>query len=136
MQAIEPPIPLKQPVKKSRSATRRKSRQQSFPHQAIALETTAKLVANLVLSAAAVCALIQLLPYRRAVQEKLQEIQAEVTVTQGRVAQAKADLGRYFDPTLAKSIMQEYTNRVDPQQRQIIWVEPGAPEPEAPAPQP
>lgn len=136
MQATQPAIPPLKPVKNSRRASRRRTKPRNHPYQAIALETTAKLVTNLIFSAVATSALIQLLPSHRAVQEKLREIQAEVQVTQGRVDRAKASLGRYFDPSLAKSVMQEHTNRTDPQQRQIIWVEKGENDPEGSTPRP
>lgn len=121
MQAIQPATPPVQPEKTARR--RRKANPRNNAHQAIAVEITAKLVANLVLSICATSALIQLLPHHHSAQQKLREIQAEVKLTQGRVDQVRSDLNRYFDPAAAKSIMQEQTNRVDPQQRQIIWVE-------------
>ncbi len=91
---------------------------------------------NMVLSVCATSALIQLLPHYRAVQEKLHEIQAEVNLTQGRVNQSRSDFNRYFDPSLAKTVMQEQSNRVDPQQRPVILQEPDSPEAQESSPQP
>jgi hypothetical protein len=90
----------------------------------------------MVLSVCATSALIQLWPHYRAVQEKLQEIQAEVNLTQGRVNQSRSDFNRYFDPSEAKSVMQEQSNRVDPQQRPVILQESETPEAEEPTQQP
>lgn len=85
---------------------------------------------NIVISVCAASALIQLLPHYQAVQEKLQEIQAEVNLTQGRVDKSRSDFNRYFDPSLAKSAMQEQSNRIDPQQRPVILQESQTPEAE------
>ena len=137
MQAIQPTVTPLRPVKNPPRATpRRSSRQRSYPHQAIAAETGVKLAVNVVLSVCATSALIQLLPHYRAVQEKLQEIQAEVNLTQGRVDKSRSDFNRYFDPSQAKSVMQEQSNRVDPQQRPVILQEPQAPDAEESTPQP
>jgi len=94
------------------------------------------LAVNMVLSVCATSALIQLWPHYWAVQEKLQEIQAEVNLTQGRVNQSRSDFNRYFDPSEAKSVMQEQSNRVDPQQRPVILQESETPEAEESTQQP
>ena len=127
MQAIQPAIPPVQPEKSDRRLQSTKTRsKRSSPHQAIAIETVAKLATNLVLSVCAASALVQILPYHRSVQEKLREIQGEVKLTQGRVDRVRTDFNRNFDPAQAKSIMQEQTNRVDAQQRPVVWVEKGS----------
>jgi hypothetical protein len=124
MHAIQPPIP---PVQREqgdpRLQIRRKRSQRSHPHQALVIESLAKLTTNLVLSLFAASALLQLLPYHRSVQAKLREIQGEVKLTQGRVERARADFNRNFDPTQADSIMQEQSNRIAPNQRPVVWVE-------------
>jgi hypothetical protein len=143
MQAIQPTVNPLQPVKNSPRnsprvavAPRRSSHQRSYPHQALAAETGVKLALNMVLSVCATSALIQLLPHYRGVQEKLQEIQVEVNLTQGRVNQSQSDFNRYFDPSLAKSGMVEQSNRIDPQQRPVILPESETPEVEEPIQQP
>lgn len=140
MQAIQPTVtPLKSVKNSPRVAVaprRSSSRQRSYPHQALAAETGVKLAVNMVLSVCATSALIQLWPHYRAVQEKLQEIQAEVNLTQGRVNQSRSDFNRYFDPNEAQSVMQEQSNRVDPKQRPVILQELGTPEAEEPTQQP
>jgi hypothetical protein len=122
MQAIQPTVTPLRPVKTPPRATPRRSnsssRQRSYPHQTLAAETGVKLAVNLVLSVCATSALIQLWPHYRAVQEKLHEIH------------------RYFDPSLAKTVMQEQSNRVDPQQRPVILQEPEAPDSEESTSQP
>lgn len=82
------------------------------------------LAVNLLLSATAVVALTQLIPYQKSQQEKLQEMQSQVKVAQGQVSQVKEQFDRNFDPQQARQIMQEQTNRIDPQQRHIILVHP------------
>jgi len=137
MQAIQPTVTPLRPVKNSpRVASGTSSRPCSYPHQTLAAEAGVKLAVNIVLSVCATSALIQLLPHYRAVQEKLQEIQAEVNLTQKRVNQSRSDFNRYFDPSLAKTVMQEQSNRVDPQQRPVILQELDAPEAEESSPQP
>jgi hypothetical protein len=124
MQAIQPTVTPLKPVQNSPRVVRRtSSRPRSHPHQTLAAETGVKLTVNIVISVCAASALIQLWPHYRAVQEKLQEIQAEVNLTQGRVDKSRSDFNRYFDPSQAKSAMQEQSNRVDPQQRPVILQE-------------
>lgn len=85
----------------------------------------ARLIVNIVLSAAAIAGLVQLLPYHLSQQAKLREIRAEVKRTEGRVHNLRSDFSRSFDPGQAKSVMQEQSYRVDPNQRQIVWQEQG-----------
>ena len=136
MQATQPTVTPLQPVKNSPRVAPRSSRQRSYPHKTLGAETGVKLAVNMVLSVCASSAVIQLWPHYRAVQEKLHEIQAEVNLTQGRVNQSRANFNRYFDPSLAKTVMQEQTNRSDPQQRPVILQEPEVPEAEESTPQP
>ncbi|MEG4321820.1 MULTISPECIES: hypothetical protein [unclassified Microcoleus] len=138
MQAIQPTVTPLRPVKTPPRVTPRRSssRQRSYPHQTLAAETGVKLAVNMVLSVCATSALIQLWPHYRAVQEKLHEIQAEVNLTSERVEKSRSDFNRYFDPSQAKSVMQEQSNRVDPQQRPVILQDPQAPDAEESTPQP
>lgn len=119
MNAIQPLRPL-QPVETRRVLQRRSCRRRS--EQFMALQTVAKLTVNVLLSAVAVSALVKLLPYYQSQQEKLQEIQTEVNMTEGRVDILRTAFSRYFDPQQAKSIMQDQSNRVDPGQRSVFLV--------------
>ncbi|WP_341730936.1 hypothetical protein [Microcoleus sp. EPA2] len=137
MQAIKPTVTPLRPVKNSPRVARGNSRSpRSYPHQTLAAEAGVKLAVNIVLSVCATSALIQLWPHYRAVQEKLQEIQAEVNITEKRVNQSRSDFNRYFDPSLAKTVMQEQSNRVDPQQQPVILQESEAPDAEESTQQP
>lgn len=80
-----------------------------------------KLVANGVISAAAIAALAQLLPYHLSQQSKLREVRAEAKQTEKRVTDLRTNFSRYFDPQQAKSVMQEQSYRRDPTQRQVVW---------------
>lgn len=121
MNALQKPLP---PVRSTRSPRSNSYTSHQKHRRAIALETSIKLTVNLVISGAAITALTQLLPYSIAQQAKLQEVRAEVKTTQGRVSHLKSEFNRYFDPRQAKSIMQEETNRTDPNQRVVVLEEP------------
>jgi hypothetical protein len=86
----------------------------------MALETTAKIGVNVVISAAALSALVQLLPYHWSQQDKLREIRTEVKQMEERVNSLQAEFSRNFDPRQTKSIMQEQGYRFDPRQRQVV----------------
>ena len=124
MNAIQPSRPPLKPDEPRRSPQKKSQRsRRPNPYRVIALETTAKLTVNVVLSAAAVYGLCQLLHYQWFQQEKLQEVRTEVKLTQERVNLLRTDFDRYFDPLQAKSVMQEQSNRVETGQRQIILLD-------------
>jgi cell division septum initiation protein DivIVA len=87
-------------------------------------EITVKLVVNGILTGVAAIALAKLIPYNLQQRDELSQLQAEVTEVQQRVDLLQADLDRQFDPQQASSIMQEQSYRVDPYQRQVVWLSP------------
>ena len=89
----------------------------------LVVETTFKLAVNVTLSVAAASTLMRILPYQLSQQEKLQEIRAEVNVTEGRVNRLRDNFSHHFDPQQTKTIMQEQSNRVDPKQLQVVWTD-------------
>lgn len=116
-------IPSASPFRRPR--TRRISQQRRTQNRRLlTVETTVKLGVNLILSAFSISALIQILPHHRSVSEKVQDIRAEVKMTEERVAKEREEFSRYFDPQQTQSIMQEQGNRIDPSQKPIIWIEP------------
>lgn len=123
MNAIQPSRPTLQPVETKRVARHRRPVKRTGQTTAIALETTAKLAINILFSAAAITALVQLLPYHKSVQVKLQEIDGEINVTQQRVDRLQKNFHDAFDPKQAKTIMQEQSYRVDPARRQIVLLD-------------
>lgn len=89
----------------------------------ITIETTVKLFTNIVISVCVTSAFLKLWPHYQSIQEKLQVIESEIEATTERLNNEKEKFSRYFDPSQAKSIMQEQSNRVDPHQIPIIWLE-------------
>ena len=125
MNAFQPRQPLETVAPRQFVAPKRKTRQRSRlnSYQGIAMENTAKLIVNMALVVGAVSTLVKLLPYNISQQAKLQEISTEVKQTESRVANLQTDFNRSFAPEQAKKIMAEQSNRVDPGQRPIFFVE-------------
>jgi hypothetical protein len=90
------------------------------------VEVTANLAVSVVFSGVAIATLVQLLPYHQSQQAKLQEIKAEVQRTDKRVTQLNGEFTRYFDPMQGKSIMQQESQWVEPNQQQPVWLEESA----------
>lgn len=120
MNAFQPSRPPLQPIQKRRVVPRPKRHLRQRSHRVMALETTAKIAVNLAISAAAVSALTQLLPYHWSQQEKLREIRTEVKLMEGRVNILQAEFSRNFDPRQTKSIMEQQGYRFDPNQRPVV----------------
>ncbi len=123
MNAIQPSRPPLEPVETSRANPRKRRHRRSQPYQVMVLETTAKLAVKVVLSVAAVSALVKILPYQLSQQQKLGEIQTEVKLREGRVNHLQTDFSRYFDPEQEQSVMQEESNRFQPEQRQVVLLD-------------
>ncbi|MBW4651374.1 MAG: hypothetical protein KME06_22190 [Kastovskya adunca ATA6-11-RM4] len=122
MNAFQPSPPPQQPIAPRRRVSQSARRQQQrHPYRAMGCEMLLKLVANGVISAAAIAALAQLLPYHLSQQSKLREVRAEARQTEKRVTDLRTNFSRYFDPQQAKSVMQEQSYRRDPTQRQVVW---------------
>ena len=102
----------------------------------MALEAGAKLAVNCFLAIAALSALVKLVPQNVSQQANLQNIRMEVSAVESRVNLLQADFSRRFDPNQVNSIMREQSGRINPGQRQVIWVTPNAPNPELPAADP
>jgi hypothetical protein len=124
-QPLEPPNPVRQKPM-SRRRLRPKSKSYRYSNGAVAMELTAKIVVNTLLSAAALVTLVKLLPYQFSQQTKLHEVNMEVEEAQQRVNQLKENFRRNFDPQQSRKIMQEQSPKVDPQQRRIIFLEPSS----------
>jgi hypothetical protein len=109
------PLPKQAPRRGRRSDPRRL-------HQGVAIEASLKLGANLILSLAAIAALMKLLPYQQMQQAKLAEVRRAVGETEMRVDKLRSQLNRNFAPEQTKQVMQEQSYRVDPNQRRIFWM--------------
>lgn len=126
MYALKPPTTDQPPIRVRGVARKAQSRKRSHPYRAIAVETGAKLAVNVILSMVAVTALFQLLPYRASQVGKLQELDAAVQSTQGRVQNVQTRFQNFFDPYQARENMQQLTDRIDPMRRKVIWKAPTA----------
>jgi hypothetical protein len=108
-----------------RRVSKRIRRQKSqIPHRAIATEVTTKLGVNLLLSLIAITALFKLLPYNLSQQNSFKELQSKVAETESRVDRLQTDFNHHFDPKQARSVMEEESTRIEPGQRQIVWITP------------
>jgi hypothetical protein len=125
MNAFQPSrTPLQPPITPARTASRPKKHLRQRSYQIMALETSAKITVNLVIIAAAVSALTQLLPYHWLQQNKLREIRTEVNLMQSRVNSLRTEFSRNFDPTQVNIIRQEQSYRFRPSQRPIVLINP------------
>jgi hypothetical protein len=120
MNAIQPSQPPLQPIQKRRVIPRPKRHLRQRSYQVMALESTAKTAVNLVITAVAASALVQLLPYHWLQQEKLREVHTEVKLMEGHVNSLQVEFSRNFDPQQAKSIRQQQGYRFDPSQRRVV----------------
>jgi DNA-binding transcriptional regulator YiaG len=92
----------------------------------MAVEATVRLTVNLLLSVAAIAALIQLLPYQTSQQVKLKELNATVKAARERVETSQKKFSHYFDPAQVRTVMQEQTNRIDAHKYPVLFQEPAA----------
>lgn len=124
MQAIQRTKQVSPELEATPKAARgKRQRSAANPHKGIAVETTAKLLTNIILCVCAASAGIKLWPHYQSTQEKLQAIDAELTNAKERLVEKKDDFSRHFDPSQVTTIMQEQSNLMDPQQVPVIWVE-------------
>jgi cell division protein FtsB len=114
LQPLEPP-------KSRRARQRRPSKPPSNSHQELAAEIKIKIAANVILSLAAMAALVRLLPYQFAQQEKLVQVHQDVQEIEARVERLRDNFSRNFDPNQMRKIMQEQSLFIDPNQRRIFF---------------
>ncbi len=120
MNAFQPSKTPLQPISKQRVTPRPKRNLRERSYKVLALETTAKIGVNILISTVAISALVKLLPFEWSQQEKLREIRTEVKLMEERVNKLQEEFSRNFDPSQTKAIMQEQAYRFDPRQRQIL----------------
>jgi hypothetical protein len=89
-------------------------------------ETLIKLSVNGFLIAVSVAALSKLVPSLWTQQAQLKEIRVELDSTQDRVGHLRSDFNRTFDPMQGIAVMQQQSYRTDPNQKPIVWVDPGS----------
>ncbi|MDY6785698.1 MAG: hypothetical protein SW833_24635 [Cyanobacteriota bacterium] len=96
-------------------------RRRRYSYGAIVVETLLKVLVNGVLSAAAIAALSDLLPHLQSNRAKLQEIQVRVEEAEVKVEQLRDKFSKTFDPSQAKSVMQQQSARMDPDRRRVVF---------------
>jgi cell division protein FtsB len=114
LQPLEPPKPR-------RTRQRRPAKLVSNPHKELSTEIKIKILANIVLSVAAIAALVRLLPYQFAQQAKLQEVRQDVQELETRVNRLRDNFSRNFDPSQMRKIMQEQSPFIEPNQRRVFF---------------
>ena len=125
MHALKPShLPPQSPKRRTRTVPRAKTKPRHHPHRTLFVEATVRLSANVVLSAVAISALTQLLPYRASQAARLQELQVTVKSTDERVQRVQTKLSQYFDPYQTEANMQAQSHRIGIQQRRLVWREP------------
>ncbi|MEG3437104.1 hypothetical protein V0288_08240 [Pannus brasiliensis CCIBt3594] len=111
--------PRKQSPKSHRPGPSRSSQP---ANQWLVLEIWIKIIAQVLLSIAAIGAIAKLIPYQQVQQAKLEEVRLAVAEKEARVNELREQFSRNFDPDQAKQVMGEQSPRRDPNQRRIFWV--------------
>lgn len=116
-------LPKRQPQTTERY--RRKSKPKNTPasHRGMAVELTLKLVFNGVLCVAGIAAVVKLLPYHLLQEAKLREVSTEVKETKQRVDRLNRDLSQNSDLQQTNNLRQQYSHKVAPDRRPVIWLE-------------
>lgn len=114
LQTIKPPKTLQ-------SKRRRPPKPPGNKHQELAIEIKLKIIANIILSLAAIAALVKLVPYQLAQQEKLQQVHQDVKEREARVGRLRQHFSRNFDPNQMRKIMQEQSPFIDIHQRRVFF---------------
>jgi hypothetical protein len=105
-----------------RCQSKRHSHQRS--HLIMGLEVFGKIIVNLLIISVSGSAITKLFPYYWLQQGKLENIETQVRLMESRVRTLREEFTRNFDPSQAQSIMREHSYRLQPNQRQIILVNP------------
>lgn len=109
--------------KRSRLTRARRTRR-VHPLLGVTVETSVKLVVNLLLSALAGASLMKMVPDYLTRQKQLTEINTQVQQAEARVKQLQAEFSLYFDPAQESVSLQNSAHYIKPHQRRIIWAAP------------
>lgn len=93
-------------------------------NRAIALEAGFKLIGTSVVAAAAIAALVRLVPHRQTQLTQLAELNTAVAAAEVEAQQLRQSFNRYFDPAQANQIRQEQSGRDAPNQKNVVLIEP------------
>ncbi len=117
-------LPTKrQPQTIEKPQRKRKLKTRTSSHRGIAVELTLKLLFNGVLCFAGVAAVVKLLPYHFLQEAKLREVSTEVKETKQRVNRLNQDLSQNSDLQQTSSLRQQYSYKVAPDRRPVVWLE-------------
>jgi cell division protein FtsB len=107
------------------AAAARPVRQQAQAHRyrLLMAESIGKIAVSVAVCSVSIATLANIVPSRLGQQEKLQELQSEVTMTEERVAKLKAEFSRSFDPAQVREIAQEQTHFTDPNRTPVVWID-------------
>lgn len=89
----------------------------------LVMETVVKLVITAAAVGVSVSALVRMLPQYQVQQERLREMESEVSQVEERVGHLRGQFERYFDPRQTPALMLEQTHRLGVQQRRVKWIE-------------
>ncbi|NJM45394.1 MAG: hypothetical protein HC860_03875 [Alkalinema sp. RU_4_3] len=111
--------------RRRRHAAAQPVRQQAKNHRyrLLMAESVGKITVSVAVCSVSIATLANIVPARLGQQEKLQELQSEVTMTEERVAKLKSEFSRSFDPAQAREIAQEQTHFTDPNRTPVVWID-------------
>jgi cell division protein FtsB len=111
--------------RRRRVAAARPVRQQAQAHRyrLLMAESIGKIAVSVAVCSVSIATLANIVPARMGQQEKLQELQSEVTMTEERVAKLKTEFSRSFDPAQVSAIAQEQTHFADPNRTPVVWID-------------
>lgn len=112
-----------EPIRSRRPVSRPRRHPQRQRQSVVALEIFVKVIANCIVSLAAITALIKLLPHHFSQYSKLNDIKQEVNVTEKRVQEIRDQLEYTLGTGSEDEIMTEQTGKKDPQKLPIVFKE-------------
>jgi hypothetical protein len=112
--------PTVKPTRRAKTSPQGRQQQQQTRNRVLAIETSMKIAMNVLISGVALTTLFTVIPNRVSQQQKLQELKAEVGITENRVNQLKTDFNRAFDPGQERQIAQEQTHFTDPNRIPVV----------------
>ncbi len=107
----------------NKRALKQEERQQRQADFQKAIETTLKMSTNIGIAVLALISIKQLLPYHDVQQQKLAEIDVEISKIQPRVKKLEENFSTTFDPILTRKVVQKNTYKVDPNLNPIFFIE-------------
>jgi microsomal dipeptidase-like Zn-dependent dipeptidase len=101
-----------------------RDRQIQHRHRRQGVESIAKIATYVVLSAVAAMSAINLVKYNLNQQSKLHQLETELKNAKERSVSVDSDFRRSFDARSSRALMQENSDKIFPELRPIVIVEP------------